>query len=281
MKSAETNVQERGPKFLFEALISRVLAVRWTMALAATMLAANWGLLASSSSWTAQFLKAFEYNRDAILQGQLWRLVTGNLVHWSAEHFWLDVGVFLLLGAAFEPSFKRVRISFGSFVLATSFFVGSAVLFALPDMKLYRGLSGVDSGIFAAALLFEAVQARTRRRRWWYLAPAALAFTMKIVFECWTGELFFSTSSLGDLGQPVPLAHAAGAFAAFPMLLRSILKRADPASGERSFFIAQPPSQGSCSQSQSIGSAPRRKNADGRGPWPAEGEKRESFACSS
>lgn len=250
MEFAKGNVQGGGLKFSFELLISRMLAVRWTMALAAAMLAANWGLLASSSSWTAPLLKAFQYDRDAILQGQLWRLVTGNIVHWSAAHFWLDVGAFFLLGAAFEPSFKRAHVSFGSFVLATSLFVAVAVLLALPDMKLYRGLSGVDSGIFAAALLFESVQARTRPRRWWYLAPAALAFTIKIVFECWTGELFFGTSSLGDLGQPVPLAHAAGAFAAFPLLWRRNLMRDDSASGERPFFLARSPSPGSCSQSQ-------------------------------
>jgi len=217
MEFAKGNVRGCARESLAAPLISRILAVRWTVALAAAMLAANWGLLPSSPSWAAPLLKAFEYDRDAILHGQLWRLVSGNLVHWSAEHFWLDVGAFLLLGAAFEPSFKRSRVSFGNFVLATSLIVGSAMLLALPDMKLYRGLSGVDSGLFAAALLLEADQARTSGRRWWYLAPAALAFAGKIVFECWTGELFFGTSSLGDLGQPVPLAHAAGAIAAFPM----------------------------------------------------------------
>ncbi len=249
MEFAKDNAQGCVPKFPFEPLIRRMLAVRWTIALAAAMLAANWGLLATSSPWAASLLKAFEYDRDAILQGQLWRLITGNLVHWSAAHFWLDVGVFFLLGATFEPSFRRVRVSFGSFVLAISLFVAAAVLLARPDMKHYRGLSGVDSGIFAAALLFESVQARTRRRRWWFLAPAALAFAIKIVFECWTGELFFGTSSLGDLGQPVPLAHAAGAFAAFPLLWRRNLMRDDSASGERPFFLARPPSPGSCSQS--------------------------------
>lgn len=206
-------------------LFARLADVRCTILLAAAMLLTNCGLLMPHFSSAAALLPAAEYNRDAILQGEIWRLVTGNLVHWSAEHFWLDVGAFLLLGIVYEPSFKRLRVSFITFLLAVSLVIGAAMLFLLPDLEIYRGLSGVDSGIFAAALVLEAAQARHNRRRWFFLAPAALIFTAKLLFECLTGELFFGTSSLGDLGQPVPLAHAAGALAAVATLVMLALGR--------------------------------------------------------
>jgi rhomboid family GlyGly-CTERM serine protease len=152
------------------------------------------------------------------LHREIWRLITGNLVHWSLEHFWLDVGAFLLLGILYEPPFKHLCGSFVAFVLAVAFAIGAAMLVLLPELQIYRGLSGVDSGIFAAALVLEAAHARHDRRRWFFLGPAALIFTAKLLFECMTGELFFGTSSLGDLGQPVPLAHAVGALAAVAVL---------------------------------------------------------------
>jgi rhomboid family GlyGly-CTERM serine protease len=216
---ASAKVQIDGPPGVLAGVLGRLLEVRSTIGLTVAMLAANWCMLASIPSGTAKVLALLEYDRAAILHGQIWRLVTGNLVHWSAEHFWLDVGAFLILGLAYEQSFKRSVVSFSAFVLAISLSIGAALFVLLPDMGRYRGLSGVDSGIFAAALLIEAAQAGKDHRRWLYLAPAALVFTAKIVFECWTGELFFGTSSLGDLGQPVPLAHATGALTALPVLL--------------------------------------------------------------
>lgn len=195
-------------------MLSRLRSVSWTLGLAAVMLLANWSLFCRSSALPGKLTALLEYDREAILHGELWRLVTGNLVHWSAEHFVLDVGAFIVLGLLYEPPFKRARMAFGSFLLFDALAIGAAMFALLPDMNVYRGLSGVDSGAFAAALFVEAAQARRDPRRWFFLAPAIAVFVAKIGFECWTGELFFGTSSLGDLGQPVPLSHATGAVAA-------------------------------------------------------------------
>ena len=97
--------------------------------------------------------------------------------------------------------------------------VGGGMLLFLPQMSLYRGLSGVDSGQFAAAVCAEVCLARRDVRRWLWIAPAAALFLLKIVSECATGQMFFGTESLGDIGDPVPLAHAAGTVAAVVFLL--------------------------------------------------------------
>ena len=68
-------------------------------------------------------------------------------------------------------------------------------------------------------------------RRWLWVAPAAAVFLLKIVSECATGQMFFGTESLGNIGDPVPLAHAAGTAAAVAFLLARSFSPAAP--GER------------------------------------------------
>jgi hypothetical protein len=88
------------------------------------------------------------------------------------------------------------------------------VLVFRPDVAVYRGLSGVDSGQFAAALAVECWLATRQPRRWAWVAPVAAVFGFKILYECVSGELFFATESLGSIGLPTPVAHAAGAVTA-------------------------------------------------------------------
>jgi len=123
----------------------------------------------------------------------------------------LDLGAFLLLGLMYERS---LRPSLSSLCLVLSLAIGLALLILLPELKIYRGLSGVDSGLFAAALAVEWKLARGDPRRWCWLLPAGAVFVIKITYECVSGQLFFGTSVLGELGLPVPLSHAAGALAA-------------------------------------------------------------------
>ena len=58
----------------------------------------NAGVWVASSGFLVSLLDALEYQRSAILSGELWRLVTCNLVHLGPAHLLLDLGVFLLLG---------------------------------------------------------------------------------------------------------------------------------------------------------------------------------------
>jgi hypothetical protein len=83
----------------------------------------------------------------------------------------------------------------------------------MPQLEIYRGLSGVDSGQFAAALCVEIGLAVCQRRRWLWVAPAAVIFATKILYEATSGRLFFGTEALGSIGLPTPLAHIAGAAA--------------------------------------------------------------------
>ncbi|MCD4727486.1 MAG: rhombosortase [Pirellulales bacterium] len=188
----------------------------WTLGLCAAMVVMNLGLLPHAPAAARSLLDYLQFDRAAILHGQIWRLLTGNLVHWSLEHFLLDVGVFLAIGLMYEPARRR---QYPWLLLAAALSVGLSVLSFLPEMSIYRGLSGVDSGQFVLALAVEFQLARTERRRWLWLAPVLGIFTLKIVSETVSGQMFFGTESLGNIGLPTPLAHAAGATAVLALCI--------------------------------------------------------------
>jgi rhomboid family GlyGly-CTERM serine protease len=202
-----------------------VRGARSTLTIAVGLLFVNLGLFSGAPNWTTALLDTLQYDRQAVLDGQIWRLVTGNLVHWSPEHFVLDAGAFVLLGLIYE---RPLRGALARYCLVLSLAIGLSLLVFLPQLGIYRGLSGVDSGVFAAALVVEAALARGEPRRWLWLLPAAAIFVVKIAYECATGQLFFGTSALGELGLPVPLSHAAGALAAVAWSIYRTRLQANP-----------------------------------------------------
>lgn len=183
---------------------------RWTLSILAALLLANAGLFGAGGDRPGQLIEWLQFNRQAICEGQIWRLLSGNMVHWSREHFMLDVAVFVLVGLIYEPRMGRF---YPWVILVSALAVGLGVFIVSPEMATYRGLSGVDSGQFAAALAVEYGLAHRCWRRWLWLAPVTAVFVLKIAFESISGQMFFATESLGDIGLPVPIAHAAGAVA--------------------------------------------------------------------
>ena len=191
-----------------------LLSTPWTLALTGALVALNVGLFIEST-FAASLIHGLQFDRSAILGGELWRIVTGNLVHWSTEHFLLDVGSFLVLGMFCERTLGRRYVG----VLAgAALAVGASLMILAPELAIYRGLSGVVSGQFAAALAAEFGQAPADRRKWIWLLPATGIFAVKIAFECITGQMFFGTEALGDIGTPVPLAHLVGVLGAVGFL---------------------------------------------------------------
>ena len=82
---------------------------------------------------------------------QIWRPLTGHLTHASAEHLWLNVGLFLLLGALREH-----RVGTRRFLLEVSLMalaVACGVRLLHDDWTSYRGLSGVVYGLIPLCFL--------------------------------------------------------------------------------------------------------------------------------
>ena len=171
---------------------------------------------------------ALQLDRDRLAAGELWRVLTSHVTHWTAEHLAFDLFAFaLLLWLCLERAVLRTVATLG----AAAVVIPTTVLIAHPDMQFYRGLSGLDSALFVllgTLLLREGV--RDQRPGLTLVATLALvAFAAKTAFEIATGGAVFAASG-GFV--PVPIAHVAGAlvgviaglpFAGVPVRRRGLL----------------------------------------------------------
>ncbi len=146
-----------------------------------------------------------EYDRARMAAGEVWRLVTGQLVHWTPRMAAFDVGMVLGLGIWLELRGDR-RLLITSLALGAGL-TALAVHALSPDLLLYRGGSGVASALFVLA----AVRAADTPEPWpRILAIAAAAlFLSKAAFESLAGQTLFA----GPLPTGVhvtPLVHLLG-----------------------------------------------------------------------
>ena len=166
------------------------------------------GLSALGITFSAQMTSLLQFDRTAIMQGEIWRIFTGHLTHWSLSHLIWDILVFLLLAGVIERfSRRRLLACFTS----ASLIISLLVFTFLPEMTFYRGLSGIDSALFVMLLVVFYHQRASGHsllhKMPYYLL--GILFIGKTVFELSTSHAFFVQSS--DLFVPVPLAHLGGA----------------------------------------------------------------------
>jgi rhomboid family GlyGly-CTERM serine protease len=167
------------------------------------------GILASAVTFSPQITSWLQFDRTAILHGETWRILTGHLTHWSASHLFWDILVFLVLAGSIEWFSRRQLLTCFT---AGSLIISLLVLTLLPEMVYYRGLSGIDSGLFMLLLVLLYCRYTTGHSLL-YKTPyilLGLLFVGKSVFELLTAQALFVESA--GLFIPVPLAHLGGAF---------------------------------------------------------------------
>lgn len=142
------------------------------------------------------------YDRDAVLHGEVWRLLTGNFVHLGAGHLLEDMAGLVLLWLLFAdmlPGWRMLLV-----VLVGSLAVGLGLLLGDPGVGWYVGISGALDTLWAAGSL-ELI--RRRDRFGWVLAAFLLA---KLAYEQLIGPLPLSSASSGTV---IVDAHLYGALA--------------------------------------------------------------------
>src|SRR5689334_13537921 len=152
-----------------------------------------------------------QYDRQAIADGQLWRIVTGHAVHFGFEHFLWDAAVFVVLAVlCWQLGPRRCLVCLTAATLA----IPAALWILQPGLETYRGLSGLDSALYVTGALALGERLWTEGRR--SLGMAAFAsvtvLAAKAAYELATGQtLFVDAARLGFV--PVPLAHVTGGLA--------------------------------------------------------------------
>ncbi len=151
----------------------------------------------------------FELDRALITSGQWYRLLSGHFTHFGGSHLGWDVITLLVLGSV--ASLLNARRTVWAIALS-AVVIPLAILIGQPELEVYRGLSGIDSALFA--LLATLLLKRAVRDRRFVLAGliqiAIIGFFAKTAYEFLTGgAVFVDTLAVGFVA--VPLAHAAGA----------------------------------------------------------------------
>lgn len=141
--------------------------------------------------------EVLQYQRDAVGAGEWWRFLTASFVHWSWDQVMWDGIAFIVL-ALIAARLWRVRFAIAFVVSAIA--IPIVVHLFVRDVDAYRGLSGVDSALFAL------VATKLGRRGRLFL----LAFAGKIAFELFSGSTLF-VRELAPGVASLPIAHLAGA----------------------------------------------------------------------
>lgn len=115
-----------------------------TLSLAGVMLVLGW--FSSSDN------NLLELDRLRIAEGEWWRLLSGNLVHYGFYHLLMNLAALLVCGYVF---FLRCNLwLYGGLLLFSGLCVGLGVYWGTPEFMVYRGLSGVLHGLIIFGFLF-------------------------------------------------------------------------------------------------------------------------------
>ncbi len=94
---------------------------------------------------------SLEYNRPAILAGELWRLWTGHLVHFSVQHAVMDGIALFVAGRVTIRLLGIGRFWLHFFWIAPMISVG--LMWWSPTLMVYRGLSGIAVALMMLAAI--------------------------------------------------------------------------------------------------------------------------------
>jgi rhomboid family GlyGly-CTERM serine protease len=143
------------------------------------------------------------YQRSSILAGELWRLLTGHLVHASGSHLLWNLGATALVGLAVARALSARDWLVAALAVALASSV--AVLLVQPQVRAMTGLSGLLHGLLAAGATADI--RRGEKFGWLFLGLLAA----KVAWEQVSGPTALTRTALG--GEIAVGAHAFGALA--------------------------------------------------------------------
>ncbi len=124
-------------------------------------------------------LTTLAYDRSLIESSEVWRIITGNLVHLNAPHLGLNLLGVLFLWLLHGDDY---RLSHYLIVALTAGLSVTLGLYAInPALDFYAGLSGVLHGLFVWGVILDFL---AKRKTAWLLASGLVA---KLVAEVWLG----------------------------------------------------------------------------------------------
>lgn len=97
--------------------------------------------------------QTFVYQRELIIQGQLWRIFTGHILHTNHYHLLLNLAALILLWAL-HGRFYTIK-NYSALFLFCCITTSAGIFYGTPSLLQYVGLSGVLHGIFVFGALMD------------------------------------------------------------------------------------------------------------------------------
>jgi len=143
----------------------------------------------------------FRYDRDAIMSGEIWRIITGHFVHLGWKHFIMNIAGLILIWLLFGRLMPTLK--WALCIIINALFISIGFIIFNKDLNWYVGLSGVLHGMFVCGAIASLAQG--------YRAEALLLILLigKLVWEQLQGSLPGSAMFAG--GDVVVDAHLYGA----------------------------------------------------------------------
>jgi len=155
-------------------------------------------LVALIGSDASQWLR---FDRSGVLNGEIWRLISGHFVHLGWSHLVLNVFGLILIWLLFHKTASDRR--WLSVLLVSALGISLLLLWLNPNLQWYVGLSGVLHALFVFGSLNEISMGR--KSSWILLAVVS----GKLAWEQISGPLPGSEQSAG--GNVIVDAHLYGA----------------------------------------------------------------------
>ncbi|MCH8537615.1 MAG: rhombosortase [Alkalimonas sp.] len=124
-------------------------------------------------------LLQLNFQRHLILNGEIWRLISANFVHSNVWHLLLNLGGFSVLWLLHHIHFHAWR--YIMVLLATSLLCSLLILYLVPELDDYIGLSG---SLHAMVVLGALYDIRAKMMTGWLLLALTLG---KVAYEQWQG----------------------------------------------------------------------------------------------
>ncbi len=153
---------------------------------------------------------AFIYDRNTILKGEVWRLFSSPLVHFTNIHLFYNVLGFGIAGWIIE---QKNYPHFGLLCVLMAVFISLSMMLLKPNIIYYGGLSGLIYGLICYIALWELRESQPLRN---ISLLILLIIPIKIILE-----IYLNGFILLDLKQqiftPMPISHIVGCLVALFM----------------------------------------------------------------
>lgn len=164
-------------------------------------------IFAATASTTFTLLSL---ERNKVITGELWRLLTSNFVHFGWAHTLMNLAAFVICAIALLNTFSVKRLL--ALIVFCCIAVGTGVYFFNPEYETYAGLSGAIHGFIVAGLLLN------KRHAYWLNGIFIALIFAKIFYEHQPG---YQATELQAL-LPVAVAYDAHLYGALAGLLFGI-----------------------------------------------------------